>query len=121
VGGEPAAHERKAKEEQEARERPFKEAVQREEAEEREAKLQAEREAREAALVRCVVPSLKGRSLADARDLLHKAHCRLGNVSKPGRGSKGRLVVREQRVKAGRRLPSGTRVGVVLSWALSVR
>jgi hypothetical protein len=61
----------------------------------------------------CVVPSLKGDSLSKAQRALGKALCRLGKVSRPER-LRGSLVVIGQRVGAGRRLPSGTRVGVVL-------
>lgn len=60
----------------------------------------------------CRVPTLRGRTLAQARKRLRTAHCTLGRV----RGRHGRrLVVRTQTVRAGTRRPGGTRVGVTLA------
>jgi secreted trypsin-like serine protease len=66
-------------------------------------------------VVRCVVPRLKGRTLAGARTALTRAHCRLGRVTRAysSRVRAGRVVL--QRPVAGRRLARGTRVTVVVS------
>jgi hypothetical protein len=61
----------------------------------------------------CKVPKLKGRSLAAARKLLVRAHCRLGKVFKPnaGKGRKLRpLVVSSARPGAGRVLANGAKI-----------
>jgi cytochrome c peroxidase len=60
---------------------------------------------------RCVVPSLRGRSVAKARRMLAAARCKLGLVLS-ARGAKGRLVVSSQRPTAGAKRPMGTRVAV---------
>jgi cytochrome c peroxidase len=60
---------------------------------------------------RCVVPRLRGRSVAQARRLLARSKCRLGLVLQP-RSGRGRLVVSSQRPAAGTRRPTGTRVAV---------
>lgn len=103
------AHERE-QQELDAREAPVKLVLAREE---REA---AEAQAAESGFVECVIPSLKGDTLGRAQRLLSRAHCRLGEVSRP-KGHHGRLVVTQQRVSAGGKLPSGTRVGVTLGRA----
>jgi cytochrome c peroxidase len=59
----------------------------------------------------CVVPRLRGRTVAQARRLLARAKCRLGVVLRP-RGSRSRLVVSSQRPGAGARRGAGTRVAV---------
>jgi hypothetical protein len=61
--------------------------------------------------VRCVVPRLHGRSVAQARRLLARSKCRLGLVLRP-RKARGRLVVSSQRPSAGTGRPVGTRVAV---------
>jgi cytochrome c peroxidase len=61
----------------------------------------------------CVVPRLRGRTVANARRLLARSRCRLGVVLRP-RGSRSRLVVSSQRPRAGARRPAGTRVAVRL-------
>jgi cytochrome c peroxidase len=66
-----------------------------------------------AANVRCVVPRLRGRTVAQARKLLARSKCRLGLVLRPHAG-RGRLVVSSQRPSAGAKRPSGTRVAVRL-------
>ena len=81
-----------------------------------------EREAREAAerLAKhpsspalCVVPRLKGDSLATARNALSKAHCKLGKVSKsPGHHKP--LLVTAQGPKTGKTLPNGAPIAVTL-------
>jgi hypothetical protein len=102
------ARERQVKQEREAEELPLKEA-QRKEAEEQE----AERKARDTPLAQCVVPVLKGRSLNGARSALHKAHCSLGTVTKPG-SRHGALVVIQQSAKHGKKLHAGIGVAVTL-------
>jgi subtilisin family serine protease len=62
---------------------------------------------RKARVVSCVVPKLRGRSIAQAKRLLAKANCSLGTV----RGSrKGRVVT--QNPRAGKRLPLRAKVKV---------
>jgi len=60
---------------------------------------------------RCVVPSLRGRSLSQARRMLGRSQCKLGLVLSP-RGARGRMVVSSQRPGAGAKRPMGTRVAV---------
>ena len=62
----------------------------------------------------CTVPSLRGDTLSAARRALAKAHCRLGKVSKPKGHHHGQLVVTQQHIGAGGKLPSDTRIGVTL-------
>lgn len=83
------------------------------EAAEREA---AQRKATEAAAKRCVVPSLKGRSLADARTSLSRAHCALGKVSRP-RARRGALLVSSQSPAAGKTLAAGALILIRLATA----
>jgi len=64
-------------------------------------------------VVRCVVPKLTGRTRAGAEAALKRAHCRLGKVTKPRRGT--RLRVKSSNPRAGTRRASGTRVAVVLA------
>jgi hypothetical protein len=61
----------------------------------------------------CVVPKLRGRTLASAKKLLAKAHCRLGKVTKKRSKGKVGLVV-SQKPKAGSRLKAGSAIAVVL-------
>jgi hypothetical protein len=114
-----AEEEAKAKEEAE---RPGKEAAARaakereiREAGERAGREAAERErvAKQASVAVCLVPSLKGDSLAAARSALSKAHCKLGRVTPPPRGH-GRHVVTRQGLRAGSKHPAGTPVAVSL-------
>ncbi len=64
---------------------------------------------RKAVVVSCVVPKLRGRSIAQARRLLAKSNCSLGAV----RGArKGRVAT--QNPRAGKRLASGAKVKVTL-------
>jgi hypothetical protein len=110
--------EREAKQREE--ERPAKEAaaLAAKEREIREAGERAGREAAERELknIACVVPRLKGDSLAAARRALTKSHCGLGKVSKP-RKHRGALVVMTQSARAGRKLPNGGLVAVKLESA----
>jgi hypothetical protein len=64
----------------------------------------------------CVVPRLKGDSLAAARSALGRAHCKLGKVFKP-RGHHKRLVVIDQGAKSGKTLANGAAVAVRLGLA----
>jgi len=61
----------------------------------------------------CVVPSLKGDTLAAARRALVKVHCRLGKVSR-SRGHHKTLVVAGQSVKSGETLADGAAIAVKL-------
>ena len=67
-----------------------------------------------AAAKRCVVPKLKGRTLAAAKRALKRAGCRVGKVSKR-RSRKHAGTVLAQSKRAGRRLPRGTRVKLVVA------
>jgi hypothetical protein len=100
----------------EAQERAAKEAAERTtqawEAQEREARETKDRAAGEHATP-CVVPQLKGDSLAAARRALAKANCAMGKVSKPTT-HRGRLVVRRQGTHAGVKLGRGASVAVTL-------
>jgi hypothetical protein len=69
-----AARKAKAEQEQAAREQAAREAAER-----------AAESAPASAAPQCVVPSLTGHTLAGARWLLARAHCRLGHVSYPRR------------------------------------
>jgi hypothetical protein len=62
----------------------------------------------------CVVPRLKGRTLASAKRLLTRAGCRLGKVSKR-RSSHRRGTVLTQSKAPGRKVLRGTRVAVTLA------
>lgn len=65
--------------------------------------------------VMCVVPKLRGKSLAKATLLLKRAHCRLGKVSRKlsARAKPGRILA--TRLKAGTRHRAGTRVRVTIA------
>jgi cytochrome c peroxidase len=60
---------------------------------------------------KCVVPKLRGRTVAKAKLMLAGSRCKLGLVLKTKR-AKGRLVVSSQRPSAGAQRPAGTRVAV---------
>jgi cytochrome c peroxidase len=62
---------------------------------------------------RCVVPRLRGRTVARARLTLRRSECGLGLVLRP-RHARGRLVISSQRPSAGAKRPAGTRVAVRL-------
>lgn len=65
---------------------------------------------------RCVVPKLKGKTLAKAKTALKKAHCKLGKVKKPRHVKHGaKLVVSSQTARARSKHPAGTKVGVKLA------
>jgi hypothetical protein len=64
---------------------------------------------------KCVVPNVKGKSLASAESAITKAHCTVGNV-KRARSShvkKGKVV--SQGAAVGRSLSSGAKVSLVVS------
>jgi hypothetical protein len=63
---------------------------------------------------RCVVPRLKGRTLALAKRLLKRAGCRLGKVSKRKSRKHAGTVLRQAK-KPGRKLPRGTRVALAVA------
>ncbi len=112
----------------EAEERPAREAAEQaakerviHEAGERAGREVGERAGREAAeraastrSPRCVVPSLKGDSLTQARRALDRAHCSLGKLSEPRRYH-GPLVVVKQSAQSGRRLPADASVALILN------
>ena len=119
-----AEEEAKKKEEEE---RPMKEAAARaakereiREAGERAGREAAEREAKMGVAPSCVVPRLKGDSLAVARRALAKNHCAVGHVIKP-RKHHGALEVVTQSANAGRKLANGTAVAVTLGPAGKAR
>ncbi len=64
-------------------------------------------------VVRCVVPSLRGKSLGAAQAALRRAHCKLGRVSKP-HAHRGALVVTAQSPASGKKLADGAVVAVTL-------
>jgi membrane protein involved in colicin uptake len=122
-----AEREAKRKEEEE---RPVKEAAEKaaherevREAGERAGREAGERASREAAeratgshAARCVVPRLRGDSLAAARRALQRLHCALGGVTAP-HARRGTLVVARQSVHAGRELAGGAKVSITLASA----
>jgi hypothetical protein len=63
---------------------------------------------------RCVVPHLKGRTLAAAKRLLKRAGCRLGKVSKRKSRKHAGTVLRQAKAP-GRTLPRGTRVALAVA------
>ena len=63
----------------------------------------------------CRVPKLKGKTLAAAKRLLKRNHCRLGKVTRPKVGARVPLVVRSQKPRPGTRLRFGARVALRLA------
>ncbi len=61
---------------------------------------------------RCVVPKLRGTTLAGARRKLTKAHCALGKVTRKRARRNGRVL--KSRTAAGRVLAAGTKVSLVV-------
>lgn len=104
---EAAARSAMEREVREAGERAGREAAERERA-------AAERDSTGAG--QCIVPQLKGDSVAVAQDALHKGHCELGRVSQPAR-RRGPLVVITQSARAGSKLTGGTAIAVKLGRA----
>jgi hypothetical protein len=64
--------------------------------------------------VKCVVPKLKGKTLAAAKRLLHKAHCTLGKVKKKSSSQKTGAVI-GQSPRSGTKKPQGFPVNVIVS------
>jgi parallel beta-helix repeat protein len=63
---------------------------------------------------RCVVPSVKGKTLRRARNVIAQAGCKLGTVrARYSKARKGRVI--SQSPHAGRRVARGTKVNVLLS------
>ena len=72
---------------------------------------------------RCVVPRLKGMTLAQARRALSGAHCALGKTKTPtpprkkaGRGKHWELIVAKQTPTPGTTEPTGSRVALKLAY-----
>jgi hypothetical protein len=64
---------------------------------------------------KCVVPSLKGKTLASAEKAIVKAHCAVGKVKKARSSHVKKGSVVSQGTGAGKSLPNGTKVGLVIS------
>jgi hypothetical protein len=62
----------------------------------------------------CLIPRLRGHSLASARRMLSESHCSLGKVHEPHEAHAA-LVVTAQGDRAGTRLASGAAVSVTLA------
>ena len=62
--------------------------------------------------VRCLVPRVIGLKLPKARVRIRRAHCAVGQISRARSGRVGRVI--RQRPRAGRRLPRGARVSLVV-------
>jgi serine/threonine-protein kinase len=64
---------------------------------------------------RCVVPSVKGKTLASARAAIRAAHCQLGRVTHAysPHVKNGRVI--SQKPQSGTRLPNGSKVQLVFS------
>ena len=69
----------------------------------------------EVASKQCVVPKVVGLHLVSARIYVLAGGCRLGRVMRVGSVLVPRRRVLAQRPRAGRRLPVGTRVALVVS------
>jgi hypothetical protein len=63
---------------------------------------------------RCVVPRLRGLTLAKAKAKLRKANCRLGKVTKKKASTRSRGKVLDQKLKPKTRKPNGTKVAVTV-------
>ena len=68
----------------------------------------------------CVVPRLKRKTLARARRLLQRHHCRLGKVRRPKASGHLHLVVVAQSPKAGSRRRAKARVSLTLGLGASL-
>jgi hypothetical protein len=66
-------------------------------------------------LERCVVPSVKGKTLASARAAIRAAHCQLGKVTHAHSTNIKNSRVISQEPRSGTRLPNGSKVQLVLS------
>ena len=65
-------------------------------------------------VTKCVVPNLKHKTLARTRQLLARAHCKLGKILKLKRHTKHKLVVVSQKPGAKRTMVAGSKVSVRL-------
>jgi hypothetical protein len=90
-----------------------KEKSEREAAEHAAAGTPAESKTDETPAVQCVVPALKGDSLAAARHSLTAAHCKLAKVTMPHK-HRGALIVKSQSQVAGKTLANETGIAVTL-------
>jgi len=62
----------------------------------------------------CLVPKLKGKTLAGAKSALTQANCKVGKVTrKYAKAKKGRVI--SQRPKPGTNLAAGAKVNLVVS------
>ena len=68
---------------------------------------------------RCVVPHIRGRRLRSAEIAIARAHCAVGEVRRAGSRHVRRGRVLWQSRRAGSSLPTGTRVGFLLSAGVS--
>jgi hypothetical protein len=107
-----AAIEREERQASEAAVRSAEEAALRQ----REAEALDPSEAPAHAKPRCIVPALRGHSIAGARRLLRRSDCALGTLRVRNHGH-GLLRVVGQSVAAGARRPAGTHVAIVLALA----
>jgi hypothetical protein len=64
---------------------------------------------------KCVVPKLKGKTLASAEKAIVKAHCAVGKIKKARSSHVKKGSVVSQGTGAGKSLPNGTKVGLVVS------
>lgn len=64
----------------------------------------------------CVVPKLKGQSMARATRLLKRAHCGLGRLTQPKQAGNGKLIISRQAIPAGTRERRGVAVGITLAY-----
>jgi hypothetical protein len=64
---------------------------------------------------KCVVPKLKGKTLASAEKAISKAHCAVGKVKKASSSHVKKGIVVSQGTKAGESLPDGAKVSLVVS------
>jgi serine/threonine-protein kinase len=65
--------------------------------------------------VSCVVPNVKGKSLAGAKARIRAAHCRVGKVTKAKSKSVAKGKVVSQSPKAGSRRAAGSKVNLAVS------
>ena len=64
--------------------------------------------------IKCVVPNVRGKTLAAARSAIKKGHCKVGKITRAfSTAKKGRVI--SQRPKARRTLPAGTAVALKIS------
>jgi serine/threonine-protein kinase len=66
-------------------------------------------------VVRCVVPNVKGKTLAAAKRKITAGHCRTGSVTKAKSKTVAKGKVISQSPRAGKRLARGAKVNLVIS------